>query len=606
MLQETLARQEPSTRSRSKFVVELIKPSHYDDDGYVIQWWRGFIPSNSLSALYALLLDARDRRALGENVDIDVHAYDETNRHLPIRKIIRRFHRNSNRGLVMMVGVQTNQFARAMDVARELRSEGIPVAIGGFHVSGCIAMLPDLTPELKEALDLGITLFAGEAEGRLCDLLAAAHENRLERIYNFMNDLPALDGQPVPFLPIEYVKRYTANVGCFDAGRGCPYSCTFCTIINVQGRKSRHRTADDIELVIRTGVAQGIKRFFITDDNFARNRNWESILDRIIDLRRQEGIEIKLIMQVDTLCHKIPHFVGKAAAAGCSKVFFGLESINPDSLKGASKGQNRITEYRKMLQAWKRAHVITYAGYILGFPTDTPETIARDIAIIQRELPIDILEFFVLTPLPGSKDHQNLHQRGIWMDPDVNKYDAEHVCTAHPLMTTEEWQGIYHRAWHLYYSPAHVETLIKRAVAWGMPTGGTASMIFNFYGSYAFERVHPLQAGLIRRKSRTQRRPGYPIENIVGFMIRRLREVVSTYIPALALLAKIELARRRIRKDPASKNYMDTALSAADDDLAGDELELFQTTDSAREAARQARERIEKERQRLAHMANVA
>ncbi len=596
----------PEAPTRSKFIVELIKPSHYDDDGYVIQWWRGFIPSNSLSALFGLVLDARDRHVLGANVDIDVHAYDETNRRLPIRKIIRRFQKNANRGLVMMVGVQTNQFARAMDVARELRAAGVPVAIGGFHVSGVVAMLPELTPELKDALDIGITLFAGEAEGRLADLLMAAHENRLAPSYNFMNDLPTLDGQPLPFLPIEYVKRYTANVGCFDAGRGCPYSCSFCTIINVQGRKSRHRTADDIEQIVRTAIAQGIKRFFITDDNFARNRNWESILDRIIDLRRREGIEIKLIMQVDTLCHKIPNFVEKAAAAGCSKVFFGLESINPESLKGASKGQNRITEYRKMLQAWKRAHVITYAGYILGFPTDTPESIARDIAIIQRELPIDILEFFVLTPLPGSKDHQNLYNRGVWMDPDVNKYDAEHVCTAHPMMTAEEWQGIYEKAWRLYYSPRHIETLIRRAVAWGMPTGGTASMIFNFYGSYAFEGVHPLQSGLIRRKSRTQRRPGLPQENILSFTIRRVREMFSTYVPALALLAKIELARRRIRKDPASKHYTDIAISKLDDDLAGDGLELFQATESAREFAKQARERLEKERRRQTESARVA
>ena len=93
-------------------------------------------------------------------------------------------------------------------------------------------------------------------------------------------------------------------------------------------------------------------------------------------------------------------------------MFIGLENINPDSLKGASKGQNRITEYRAMLQAWRKVGVLTYAGYILGFPNDTPESIARDIGIIQRELPIDILEFFMLTPLPGSKDHQRqLHAR---------------------------------------------------------------------------------------------------------------------------------------------------------------------------------------------------
>jgi hypothetical protein len=130
-----------------------------------------------------------------------------------------------------------------------------------------------------------------------------------------------------------------------------------------------------------------VKSFFITDDNFARNKNCESIFDRIIELKRRDRLKINVIMQVDTMCHKIPNFVEKAARAGCKKVFIGLESINPQSLKSASKGQNRITEYRKMLQAWKRAQVLTYAGYILGFPSDTPQSIERDIKIIQREAP---------------------------------------------------------------------------------------------------------------------------------------------------------------------------------------------------------------------------
>src|SRR5262249_53299184 len=149
-----------------------------------------------------------------------------------------------------------------------------------------------------------------------------------------------------------------------------------------------------------------------------------------------------LNMQVDTLCHKIPNFVEKAARAGCRKVFIGLENINPANLKGASKGQNQITEYRAMLQAWRRVRVLTFAGYILGFPHDTPESIARDIKVIQRELPIDILEFFILTPLPGSQDHKELFVKGTSMDPDMNNYDSEHVTTAHPHMTAEQWAGI--------------------------------------------------------------------------------------------------------------------------------------------------------------------
>ena len=113
------------------------------------------------------------------------------------------------------------------------------------------------------------------------------------------------------------------------------------------------------------------------------------------------------MIQVDTLCHKIPNFIEKAKRAGVTRVFIGLENINPDNLAAAKKRQNKITEYRKMLLAWKAQGIITLAGYILGFPADTPETIRRDIEIIQRELPLDVLEFFCLTPLPGSEDHQD-------------------------------------------------------------------------------------------------------------------------------------------------------------------------------------------------------
>jgi radical SAM superfamily enzyme YgiQ (UPF0313 family) len=126
----------------------------------------------------------------------------------------------------------------------------------------------------------------------------------------------------------------------------------------------------------------------------------------LIELREKDGIPLGLMIQVDTLCHKIPNFMEKARRAGVNKVFIGLENINPDNLAAAKKRQNKITEYRKMLLAWKKQGIMTIAGYILGFPADTPETIRRDIAIIKEELPVDLLEFFCLTPLPGSEDHQ--------------------------------------------------------------------------------------------------------------------------------------------------------------------------------------------------------
>ena len=82
----------------------------------------------------------------------------------------------------------------------------------------------------------------------------------------------------------------------FDAGRGCPFQCSFCTIINVQGRRSRRRSPDDVEQIIRHNLKYGIDRYFITDDNFARNKDWEPILDRIIELRERDGIDVRFMI----------------------------------------------------------------------------------------------------------------------------------------------------------------------------------------------------------------------------------------------------------------------------------------------------------------------
>lgn len=580
------------TRQASTFLLELIKPSHYDDDGYVIQWWRGVVPSNSLSAVYGLALDAIRREVLGSDVAIELGVHDETTEVLPLRRLIRRFQRNGLNGLVCLVGVQTNQFPRAVDIARQLRAAGIQVAIGGFHVSGCLAMLPELPPDLREAQELGICLFAGEAEGRMDELMQAAHEHRLPPVYNFMNTLPGLESQPLPFLPERHVRRYLGHVGTFDAGRGCPFNCSFCTIINVQGRKSRFRSADDVEQLIRANVAQGIRSFFITDDDFARNKNWEPILDRIIELRHEQKIKLHINIQVDTQCHRIPRFIEKAARAGCTKVFIGLENINPANLAAASKGQNQITEYRTMLQAWRNAGVLSFAGYILGFPADTPESIERDIAVIQRELPIDMLEFFILTPLPGSKDHQELARQGVPMDADMNRYDSEHVTTAHAQMTREQWTSIYHRAWDLYYSPAHIETLLKRAAASRLSPRRVAEHTFYFYATAAYEKVHPLQGGLFRRKRRAQRRSGLPRENALLFSLRRLGETVATYVPTGLLLWKIHRLRQRIQRDPLRKAYSDLAI-APQDGAHDENLELFHTSHAAKQALVRAKARAE-------------
>jgi hypothetical protein len=572
----------PAATTKRRFQLVLIKPSHYDDDGYVVQWRRSSIPSNSLACVYALAAEAASRRVLGSDVDIDLTAVDETNTRIKTKDIIDLIRRHDGFGMVGLVGVQSNQYPRALDIARPLRAAGLPVVIGGFHVSGLLAMLPGAKTDLQVATDLGCSLFAGEAEGRIDQVLKDAAAGTLKPVYNFMDDLPTIEAAPAPYLPRDTVQRVYDNHASFDAGRGCPFQCSFCTIINVQGRKSRRRSPDDIEQLIKKHWADGIRRFFITDDNFARNKDWEDVFDRLIRIREQDKIDIRLIIQVDTLCHKIPNFIEKARRAGVTRVFIGLENINPANLLAAKKRQNKITEYRKMLLGWKHAGIITYAGYILGFPADTPQSIREDIEIIKRELPLDILEFFCLTPLPGSEDHKTLWNKGVWMDPDMNKYDLEHVTTGHAKMSPQEWDAVYRAAWAAYYTPEHKMTIMRRAAAAGMGMSRLLAVLFAFSVAFPVEKLHPLQFGAFRLKYRRDRRPGLPIEPVWSFYPKHLWEIVSKH----GRLAKqwIEMSRMcaRARREQKLNPYTDLAMTPVTDDET-ETLEMFTHNAGARD-----------------------
>jgi radical SAM superfamily enzyme YgiQ (UPF0313 family) len=557
-----------------RFCLILVKPSHYDDDGYVIQWLRSSIPSNSLASLYGLAKDCADRRVLGD-VPIEIHAFDETNTRIRPDRLARMIE-DAGAGMVMLVGVQSNQMPRALDIARPLRERGIQVGIGGFHVSGTLSMLNGVDAHVERATAMGLSLFAGEAEGRLEQVLRDAFAGALQPLYNYMNDLPGIEGTPIPLMAVERAQRTAGGTTSFDAGRGCPYQCSFCTIINVQGRKSRRRSADDIELIVRTNYAQGLRAFFITDDNFARNKDWEPILDRLVHLREVEKFNVSYIIQVDTLCHKLPNFIEKAARAGVKRVFIGLENINPANLLGAKKRQNKITEYRKMLLAWKNAGVITYAGYILGFPNDTFESIMHDIDVIKRELPVDLLEFFYLTPLPGSEDHLKLFKAGAPLDPDLNKYDLNHVCTTHAKMSAAEWDRAYKAAWQSYYTVEHIETVLRRVAATKANASNALFLLTWFKGSIDFEHIHPLESGFFRRKSRRDRRPGLPIEPAWRFYPKYWIESVGKIARWAQLYLRLRRKYLAIKRDPQRYAYRDLAMTPVRDDEA-ETHELFQS-----------------------------
>jgi hypothetical protein len=304
----------------------------------------------------------------------------------------------------------------------------------------------------------------------------------------------------------------------------------------------------------------------------------------MIELRNGGFPKIGFTIQVDTLCHKIPNFIEKAGQAGVRRVFIGLENINPDNLIAAKKRQNKITDYREMLQKWRNHGAITYAGYIVGFPGDTKQSIVRDIEIIKRELPLDILEIQCLTPLPGSEDHKVLWQKGAWMDPDINKYDLHHRVSHHPKMSDAEWDDAYRAAWAAFYTPEHIRTVIRRTAACplGRPHTTLSTMLW-FHLMIHFENLHPLEGGALRLKFRRDRRHGLPLENPLRFYPRYWTETVVKLWGYWKVYRSCKAIFKEVMAAPDRWTYTDLAIAPPQADEF-DALDLYHAT-SGGEAA---------------------
>ena len=525
-----------------KFRIVLIKPSKYDDDGYVIRFWKGVLPSNTLNVLHGLTEEVKSSRVFGD-LRIEIVTFDETAEKLPVKKIIRWSRHPSTKLVVGLVGVQTNQFPRAFELARQFRAAGIDVIIGGFHTSGTINMLSDQEPDIQALVKESISIVSGEVEENWAEILADALHGRLKPIYSFAQDLQNLVdicNAPLPRISPKTMRRFAKpNFGTAETSRGCPFACSFCTIINVQGRKMRERSPESIaEMARRNYFDHGITFYFFTDDNFARKKLWRETFEEIIKLR-EEGIKISFMMQVD-LARKPKDFVGLAAEAGCTQVFIGMESVNPQNLKAEGKGQNHVEEYQEIINEWHAAGIVVHTGYIIGLPFDTKVQVPQDIRYLMDVIGPDQASFFMLTPLPGSHDHREMKKRGEWMDPDFNKRDSFHATIEHPNMTSEEWFQAYEEAWKSFYSKENMTKILSRWNHNPKAYWNLMSVFFWYKNAAVIEKEHPMIAGFFRLKDRLSRRPGFAIDPLPAHLWKRAKEVVALFISWAKFLKEME------------------------------------------------------------------
>ena len=533
----------PEGRRYKTLHVVLIKPSKYDDEGYVIRFWKGVLPSNTLNVLHGLTRDVARRRLLGD-MEIRVDTFDETTEKVPVKTIVGWACRPTTKLVVGLVGVQTNQFPRALDLAREFRAHGLDVLMGGFHTSGTINMLSEQEPDIQTLFRESIVVVSGEVEGYWERILADVLNAQPKRLYSFAQDLKSLvdiETAPLPVISPTTMRHFArSSFGTVETSRGCPFTCSFCSIINVQGRTMRERSPAAIVTLVRDNYRQhGINFYFFTDDNFARKKSWRETFEGLIRLRTEEGIRVTFMMQVD-LARKPPDFVRLAAEAGCSQVFMGLESVNPQNLKAESKGQNKVEAYQDIIREWHAAGIVVHAAYIIGLPFDTQAQVSQDVRYLMDAIQPDQASFFMLTPLPGSHDHMEMKKRGDWMDPDFNKRDSFHATIRHPHMTAEEWTQAYRDAWQAFYSK---ENLIKILTRWGHHRAAYWNLLFVYlwYKNAALiEHEHPMIAGFFRLKDWRSRRPGFTVDPWPVHLWKRTRDVLRLLRSWVGLLKEME------------------------------------------------------------------
>lgn len=505
--------------------IHLVRPTKFDDEGYVLRHWRGILPSNTLACLGGLIGDVSRSGALGD-VRVRVFPCDESVAAVPERRIRRAARRSDVRVILCLVGVQTSQMPRTLQLAQRYRALGIPVLVGGFHVSGspCDETAP---PEIERLRALGVTIVRGEVEESLASILSDAVHGRLAPLYDHLAERPELEESPLPVPDPRVMRRFVhRSFATMDGSRGCPFSCSFCTIIHVQGRRMRTRAPTRIaEMIRQRHRPGGIDEYFFTDDDFARNPRWRELFEELIRLREEEGKPIRFLMQSDLLAHRQKDFVALARRAGCFQVFLGMESLSAETLAGAGKKQNRVEDYAAIVRQWQEAGIFVHAGYIIGFPGDTPTSVAASVARLRDEIGVDLASFFLLTPLAGSADHAAARSNGVEIDPDLNRHDTFHAVVDPENMTRTEAENAYRAAWESFYSFEHRR---RRLAAW--PEEQRATLLQNYLwysASTRVDRFHPMMTGVGRLRPRTDRRPGHAVESRWAHVRRRVPEVAS-------------------------------------------------------------------------------
>jgi radical SAM superfamily enzyme YgiQ (UPF0313 family) len=386
-----------------------------------------------------------------------------------------RFVREQKIGLVG-IGAMTRMVAKAYRVADALRAAGVPVVMGGPHVTECPdeALGKDGGPRHADAVALG------EADETWPLIVEDAARGELKEVYQPARDAKGLDQkpslQPYPNIPWEtldldqfslvpklfrpFLSKMGAGWGKFhvvplETGRGCPYGCEFCTVTGFFGDSIRFRTNESVivellRLKARARRERGQIAVFFIDDNLAINvKRTKSLLRDII----AAGAQMPWVAQISANLLRDEELVDLIAESGGKWVFIGMESIDPANMADVNKNFSKPSEYGAVLERLARRNIYAITSFIFGMDNDAPGVAERTVSEIES-WPPGLPVFGQLTPFPATPLYDRLEKAGRLARPKHWLDFAPFVMAHAPLkMTIEEARLETRRAWEMSYSP---------------------------------------------------------------------------------------------------------------------------------------------------------
>ncbi len=363
----------------------------------------------------------------------------------------------------------TSTITRAYEYADDLRRRGIPVIVGGSHV----------TFMADEALEHADYVARGESGETIMVELAEALEGKREfqgiaglsfkkdgeTVHNPLHErCDDLDTLPFPDLSLVVGSERIENMPIMTSW-GCPFACNFCSVTAMFGRKYRFRSAESVVAEIKEKQP---RKIFFYDDNFAADKKR---LKKLLRLMIAEGITVPWGAQVRTDVVRDRELLELMRASGADFVALGLESVNQATLDGYEKSQT-VEDIEKAIRILHDYGIRSHGMFVLGADSDT-ENVVRDTVDFALKNHIDTVMLNILTPLPGTQQFADLDAAGRIITKDWYLYDAQHVVFLPKHMSPATLQREVIRGNKRFF---HTWRPVRAFAMW---TGGRRKLAFN-------------------------------------------------------------------------------------------------------------------------------